>query len=199
MTTWITGYEGRYSIERDGSVWSHITRHGKPRSSPYRKSTSTAGRRPYVSVQVGLCRDGIQKGHYVHRLVAAAFIPNPDGKAEVNHIDGDRLNNHADNLEWTTHSENHVHSRDVLGRTVGETNGMAKLTWEQVQEIRRIGSSESSSKVGKRFGVGGLCIGKILRGERWVKGPGTRFDVDKMPAESREFVRRVIERMEVSR
>jgi hypothetical protein len=65
---------------------------------------------------VGLRKNGVKKRYYVHRLVAAAFIENPENKSEVNHIDGNRMNNNLLNLEWVTRSENHYHRYKVLGQ-----------------------------------------------------------------------------------
>ena len=75
--------------------------------------------------QVDLYKDGKRTSKAVHILVAEAFIPNPDNKPEVNHKDGNKHNNHVDNLEWVTHKENCEHawknglakpSRSMLGR-----------------------------------------------------------------------------------
>lgn len=62
----------------------------------------------YLSVK--LCVDGINKTCGIHRLVAEAFISNPDNLPEVNHIDTDRTNNYVENLEWVTHQDNVTHS-----------------------------------------------------------------------------------------
>lgn len=65
---------------------------------------------------IRLNKNGVRKGVAVHRLVAMAFIPNPNGKPEVNHKDGNKLNNSVSNLEWVTRSENISHAWHVLGK-----------------------------------------------------------------------------------
>lgn len=68
---------------------------------------------------VSLSSDGAVKKFLVHRLVAISFIDNPEGKPQVNHIDGDIFNNRASNLEWVTQSENMIHSYHKLGNKKG--------------------------------------------------------------------------------
>lgn len=60
-----------------------------------------------------LSYNGIKKRHYAHRLVAQAYIPNPDNLNEVNHKDGNKMNNSVDNLEWVTHAQNIQHASDL--------------------------------------------------------------------------------------
>lgn len=99
----VPGYEGLYAITPSGRVWTRA----KPRAKAgWRKThVSWAG---YERVQ--LSKDGKRKYMAVHRLVALTYIPNPDNLPQVNHIDGDKTNNSASNLEWCTQSHNQRHS-----------------------------------------------------------------------------------------
>ena len=63
----------------------------------------------YGYERVVLTKDGIRKTYSVHKLVALAFIPNPENKTTINHIDGNKRNNNVSNLEWATHKEQKTH------------------------------------------------------------------------------------------
>lgn len=102
------------------------------------------------------------KSDFIHRLVAIAFIPNPENKPQVNHIDHDRTNNHVSNLEWVTQSENAKHA-GKSGRLTFNNN---KLTLEQVREIRN-SPDVTCLAMGKKFGVTKGIVSKIRRRELW--------------------------------
>lgn len=81
----------------------------------------------------------IKKKHYtLHRLIAEAFIPKIEGENIINHIDGNKLNNSIDNLEWCTYSENNKHAYDTGLNLKGEKHGRSKFTSKTIKEIRQI-------------------------------------------------------------
>lgn len=101
----IKGFEGRYAVSNLGRVKSFSTQRRTYDKILKNKITHDGY---YETALVG---DNL-KCKYIrtHRLVAIYFVPNPEGKPEVNHKDGNKLNNNADNLEWVTSSENQIHA-----------------------------------------------------------------------------------------
>ena len=104
------------------------------------------------------------KKYAKHRVVAEAFIPNPENKPFVNHIDGNKQNNRVDNLEWCTQSENikHAHETDLQPKGLPTYKG--KFTLEQREEIKRLYDSGMFSRrqLAERFGVSHTCINDII-------------------------------------
>lgn len=100
----IIGYEGKYQISNKGNVKS-IYMNGKELILKH----VLAGPKNKLYWNVSLGRGNTFK---IHRLLAIHFIPNPDNKPCINHIDGDKLNNDLSNLEWCTYKENNKHAWD---------------------------------------------------------------------------------------
>lgn len=107
----------------------------------------------------------------VHRLVAQRYIPNPNNYPEVNHIDGNKSNNHYTNLEWCIPSMNIKHAFDTglaKGRS-GSKHHNSKLTEDVVREIKRLlkETNFSLKEMGKMFSVSPRTISNIKQGRRW--------------------------------
>lgn len=156
----IKGYKD-YEISSTGRVRSH--KFGRTTILKFRYN-----RDGYI--QYTLTQNGIGHTHRANRLVAEAFIPNPENKPTVNHIDGDKTNNNVDNLEWATKKEQMEHAyRLGLKKPVsGVHHGSSALTEEQVKEIRRIYKGHSKEfgmkALAKKYNVSTATIDKCVRG-----------------------------------
>ena len=155
----IKGYED-YVISDQGRVFSYYT-----------KKFLKPGKNQGGYLFVVLWKNGIGKHRSIHRLVALAFIPNPENKRTVNHIDGIKTNNFVENLEWATDSENIQHSFDngLQKPLKGEKHGRSKLSEEKVKEIRKLYATDDFTLeyLGKKFGVCFQLISLIVRRKIW--------------------------------
>ncbi|MEG6615375.1 NUMOD4 motif-containing HNH endonuclease [Peptococcaceae bacterium 1198_IL3148] len=166
----IEGFEGFYQISNYGRVKSL----GGWCGTAKRKERIRAVHLTHDGYEkVRLIHGGKDKTVRVHRLVAEAFIPNPENKDTVNHKDGNKRNNHVSNLEWVDRSEQMIHAYKLGLKTsrVGSKNKNAKLTAEQVREIRNsyIPYSREFGTVAlaKKYGVTNRVIGLIVRGKSY--------------------------------
>lgn len=113
-----------------------------------------------------LCNASGHKIHLIHRLIAAAFCGEEFG--EVNHKDGDRLNNAASNLEWVSRSDNQRHAHDLGLKPTGIYSHLCKkLDDAKVKAIRSMKGQFSQAQIGQIFGISQTYVGKIHRGMKW--------------------------------
>lgn len=159
----IPGFHG-YFATPDGSIWSQLRldERGPRRLRPAKSSTG------YLTVS--LVVDGKAWTKKVHRLIALTFHGSPPpGKRCVRHLDGDRLNNESCNLSWASHKENEADK--VAHRTSqhGERNHQARLSANDVAEIRRLVSMGSYQRVvASAFGVSQGTVSAICSRRTWA-------------------------------
>lgn len=165
--TWkqVRGYEGLYMVSDMGRV-AGLKKQRFPAHIMRQELTENG------YLRVGLFKDGKQSKKKVRRIVAEAFIPNPDGKPQVNHINGARTDNRARNLEWCTPGENLAHSFRELGRKpsaplAGRRSPNRALTDEQADAIRK--DRRGSRAIAAEYGVSKKTVQSIRAGRTYRK------------------------------
>ena len=171
MEVWkdIEGYEGYYQVSNNGNVKSCVkcilaTNRIINRKEKLLKPWTCDG---YKIVK--LYRKNIPYTTKVHRLVGIAFIPNPEKKPQINHIDSDRANNHVYNLEWATASENAIHGYTYGDRsTQGVRHPQSKFTEKEILAIRSIDFSQITRvRIAKIYGVVKTTVSAIVNRQNW--------------------------------
>lgn len=165
----IPGLDGRYEASTHGNIRS-VSRFVPVRNGKRWVIGRTCKHMPgrYMGFS---CKseDGVSLRGSVHRLIASMFVANPDGKETVNHINGNKNDNRAVNLEWATLSEQQRHKCRVLKKCIGQNNPGAKLTQEDVEHIlclRAFGATNFILAVA--FGVSPKTIQRIFTRRNWV-------------------------------
>lgn len=167
MTEWrpFPGFEGICEVSDDGMVRSVdreiVRRDGKPLSIKGKilaQSVSNAG---YIRIGIKVNDKSYMRS--VHRAVAQAFIPNPEGKREVNHKDGNKLNNRVDNLEWVTPKENIAHA---FATGLNKPKDMAAICEGNKKPVVVDGSRHFPSVIdaARYIGCQGSSVSSVLKG-----------------------------------
>lgn len=165
----VPGYEGLYEVSNLGEIRSldrmvtmknGVTRitHGTVLTQgKYNSKSNYRG--------VTLCANGVPKKHSVHRIVASAFIPNPDNLPEINHKDEDKQNNCVDNLEWCDRKYNNTYGTAKIRAAV--TQGKPVI---QMRNGKIVNAWPSQGLAAMFTGASQSGISACLRGECMTSG-----------------------------
>jgi hypothetical protein len=144
----------KYLVTEDGQVFSEVS--GKFLKPQKRK---------YLGVDLGR-----GKPELIHRMVAYCYCENPNDYKEVNHKDGNKMNNHYSNLEWCTRSQNAKHGVDLglIPRMQGERNGHSKLTEKEVIQIRQLyNQGVRIADLCRQFGLKSPAMHSLVNHKSW--------------------------------
>lgn len=173
MEVWkdIEGYEGLYQVSSLGRIKS-LPGRSNHKSEKILKQATVLG-----YSHITLSKDNVQKIFKVHRLVASAFIPNPKDLPQVNHIDGKKLNNCVENLEWVNPRDNSLHAfrMGLRHSQKGEENRRSikvsqfNLDGEWLKDYDGFREAERLTGVGHYY-IGRCCKGKAKTagGFKWA-------------------------------
>lgn len=157
---------GLYQVSNLGRVKSlnRTSTHSKGYIAHYKEKILKQSFERNEYVRVGLSKYGKTKLYYIHRLVASAFIPNPDNLPEVNHKDENKTNNSADNLEWCTHKHNSNHG--TRPNRISKSNTNNKSTSKPVLCVETGIIYASVHEAGRQMNLDFSQIATVCRGYR---------------------------------
>lgn len=162
----VVGYEGLYEV----SDWGNVRSLNYNKTGQVRELSKVNGKNNYLVVC--LHKEGKQKEGKIHRLVAEAFIPNPDNKPCIDHINGNNQDNVVFNLRWATAAEN-TNNPITKARMKGIQNGrqknrpdMSKKVYQYDSDWNFIAEYPSASEAGRILGCHFDTISKACRGVR---------------------------------
>lgn len=148
----VVGFEGLYAVTEDGKVWSH------------KNKLFLAQRYDDDGyARVNLYREGKSYTRYIHRLVAEAYIPNPEGKTQVDHIDEVKTHNWKSNLRWATPGENSRHSN--LGRKRTWSNKRRPIYCVELDQV-----FTTQAEASRKLNINLSALNRALRGSRETCG-----------------------------